>query len=127
MSLAAESSLDRRRHPRVEIMAQVRVKRGRIDTLCELINISVSGALVDLGSLTAPAWIHRGRTLEIHVIHPVDFDTIELEARVVRVEQLPSTTRFGCEFVGLGAAERLALQRLLTMCHPPAGPPPLPR
>lgn len=128
MSVPALSSIERRRHERYDIMAQVRVKRGRIDTLCELVNVSVSGALVDLGSLDPPRWITQGRSLEVHVIHPVDLDTIELEATVVRVEQREDSTRFACEFTDLGATERLALERLIALHAPaPVRPPPLPR
>ncbi|MEM9691695.1 MAG: PilZ domain-containing protein [Myxococcota bacterium] len=115
MSAAMPQGAERRRHERVDLMAQVRVKRGRIDTLTELVNLSESGALIDWGSLKVPSWVAIGREVEVHIIHPATLSSIELKAKVVRVAQDDTTTRFAVEFEKLDAFLRYALADLLQL------------
>jgi c-di-GMP-binding flagellar brake protein YcgR len=119
-------SAERRRHPRYDLIAQVRVKRGRVDYVLELSNISMSGALIELGSLETPKWVEIGRELEVHIVHPIDLDAIEVPARVVRVEG--TATRFAVEFEEVEAATEAGLARLIAAAsgRASAEPPPLP-
>jgi len=127
------SGIERRRHPRYELMAQVRVKRGKVDYIMELHNISMTGALVDMGSLAKPPWVDMDRTVEIGIIHPVDLDTVEVRGRVVRVDRDGDHTRFAVDFE-LDDGNREGVERLVKVAMqseaPPAadrrGPPPLP-
>ncbi len=48
------TGVERRRHERYELMAQVRVQRGGTDYVLDLGNLSLSGALLSLGSLRKP-------------------------------------------------------------------------
>jgi hypothetical protein len=127
MSSDHETDADRRVHPRFDLMAQVRVRRGKVDYLMDLSNISCGGALVDMGSLKAPSWIQRGRSVEIGIINPVALDTVELEAEIVRIEQSDTATRFAVRFVDLDAPTSAQIERLVAIASPePARPPPLP-
>jgi hypothetical protein len=118
---------ERRRHARYDLIAQVRVKRGRVDYVLELSNISMSGALIELGSLDVPRWVEIGREIEVRIVHPVDLDAIEVPARVVRVESDPG--RFAVEFEGVAASVDAGLARLIAAAEGrvSAEPPPLPR
>ena len=86
---------ERRAHPRFELMAQVRVKRGRVDFIMDLCNISQSGALLDMGSLKTPSWVQTGRVVQIFIIHPEDLDTIAVQGEIMRVVKQPATPKPG--------------------------------
>jgi hypothetical protein len=128
------SGIERRRQPRYELMAQVRVKRGKVDYIMELHNISMTGALVDMGSLAKPSWVDMDRTVEIGIIHPVDLDTVEVRGRVVRVDRYGDHTRYAVDFELDDDATREGSDRLVKVAMqseaPPAAdrrrPPPLP-
>ncbi len=122
-----DPSADRRRHPRFDIFAQVRVKRSQSDLLMELTNISESGALVDMGTLAQPSWIDVGRVVEVSIVHPDTLDNIDVEARVVRMSKDERGTRFAVEFVEVDAAVQQALSALVAFAMKSARPPPLPK
>jgi hypothetical protein len=115
-------------------MAQVRVKDGAVDLLADLTNISVSGALIDIGSLCAPSWLKVGRIVDIGIIHPVVLDTIEVGGRIVRVSSTERTS-FAVHYVNVDATVRQNLKRLQDLARaascpvaspPRKRPPPLP-
>src|SRR5690606_8351990 len=122
---------ERRKAPRVELMALVRVKRGKVDLVMELSNISLTGALVDMGSLRPPSWIKERRVVDIGIVHPDDLHVIESRGRSVRIEKAANTTRFAVEFVEVGGSVRRDLERLMarprSSAPPRRMPPPLPR
>jgi hypothetical protein len=115
---------ERRRHTRYELMAQVRVRRGSVDYVLELVNISRSGALVSLGSLQEPRWLSIGRTVELSIIHPEALDTVDLTGRVVRIEE-GARLAFAVEFDPPQPAEAAALDRLLAHALESTRPPPV--
>jgi hypothetical protein len=132
---------DRRAHPRYELMAQVRVKRGQVDYVLDLANISRGGAMFSSGSLKLPPWAAVGRKLEISIIHPVSLDSVDVQGEIVRVVGTATDTKLAVRFVELGAAAQtqidalveLAAQRAPSEAPPPPpgsdakkGPPPLP-
>jgi len=121
---------ERRRHPRYELLAQVRVKGAQSDLVMSLSNISRSGALVDMGSLSTPTWLDVGRELEVGIVHPDTLDLVEVRGRVVRLIKDLNGTLFALEFVELSDDAQAGLNTLLQhACSlPPAKkPPPLPR
>jgi hypothetical protein len=126
---------ERRRHPRYDLLAQVRVKRGAMDTVVELHNVSSSGALLHLGKLRRPAWVEMNRRLEIGIVHPVELDLIELQGRVVRVVEEDTGIALAVEFVDATPEALRGIERLVSTAREsesPASsrrpqPPPLPK
>jgi hypothetical protein len=118
------SGIERRRHPRYELMAQVRVKRGKVDYIMELHNISLTGALVDMGSLAKPPWVELDRVVEIGIIHPVDLDTVEVKGRVVRIDAGGEHTRFAVDFELEDDDVRAGIERLVKLAMASEAPPP---
>ncbi len=112
-------------------MAQVRVKQGRLDYLMDLVNISLGGALLHLGKLDRPGWLAVGRTLEVGIIHPIDYETLLFEGRVVRLVEDEEGTTVAVEFGDLGEEGMEAIGKLVKLAMDeaatPAGPPPLPQ
>jgi hypothetical protein len=126
---APPSGTERRRHPRHELLAQVRVNRGREDIVMEMVNISLSGALIDMGTVQQPRWVDVGRALEIAITHPVSFDLVEVVGKIVRILKDETGTRFAVEFDDLNAEGAAALQSLVALAaegETRRGPPPLP-
>ncbi|MEQ9318112.1 MAG: PilZ domain-containing protein [Polyangiaceae bacterium] len=129
MSNEEPSGADRRRHPRYELLAQVRVKGTQSDLVMSLSNISHSGALVDMGSLDTPPWIDVGRELEVGIVHPDSLDLIEVRGRVVRLTKDEKGCIFALEFLEPTSEARAGLRELVVHAStlPPAKkPPPLP-
>lgn len=124
---AEPQAVERRRHPRFEVMAQVRVKRGRNTYVLEVLDVSESGALVDLGTLARPLWLLVGRRVELHLF-PLEPDRelapIATWARVVRVVAAPGGYRFAVEFEPETPGLREGIARLIALSSP--RPPPLP-
>jgi hypothetical protein len=128
MNEGSGQGAERRRYPRFDLIAQVRVKRGREDVIMELSNISASGALFDMGTITRPSWIAIGRELEVGIVHPVDFDTVELVGRIARIVEDHTGVSVAVDFEALEGASRTGLERLLSLARTPApAPPPLPK
>ena len=125
--------IERRRHPRFELMAQVRVKRGQVDYLAELSNISMSGVLLHLGTLKKPSWIDIGRVLEIGIVHPITLEPVMVHGKVVRISQDEADTSIGANFADLTDEQQRSIERLVSLARhpdeqgPAASPPPLPR
>lgn len=104
---------ERRQHPRFDLVAQVHVKRSRVDVLAELVNVSISGAFLDFGSLRLPAWLKPDRVVDIEIVHPVDLDTIGVQGKVVRVARSETGNGVGVQFVDLTEEAQADLQRLI--------------
>ncbi len=124
---AHPQAIERRRHPRFEVMAQVRVKRGRNTYVLEVLDVSESGALVDLGMLTRPVWLLVGRRVELHLF-PLESEgelaPVATWARIVRVVAAPAGYRFAVEFEAETPGLREGITRLIALSSP--RPPPLP-
>ncbi len=111
-------------------MAQVRVKRGRNSLVLDVVNISESGALVDLGSLEPPSWVRPGRRVEMILFvlgEGEDLEPISAWADIVRVVDDPAGLRFGVCFDDPDGRVAAAIHRLTEAATPrSAQPPPLP-
>lgn len=119
--------IERRRHPRFEVMAQIRVKRGRNAYVADVVNISESGALVDLGTLEQPFWLASGRKVEVILFVPeddVDFSPMSVWADIVRVFETPAGLRFAVQFDDASGDVASAVRRFVEASVP--RPPPLP-
>ena len=118
---------ERRRHQRYELLAQVRVRRGTVDYVVELGNLSLSGALLSLGSLRKPTWVQIGRSAELAIIHPETLDAVDVQGRIVRVAQDESGWSFAVEFIEPDAQAREGILALVVLAAKgKQGPPPLP-
>jgi c-di-GMP-binding flagellar brake protein YcgR len=119
-----QGSPDRRRHARYELIAQVHVRQAKSDYVLELRNISHSGALVVLGSLARPTWIDVDRMVELAIVNPVTLDSVDVRARVVRVQRESEGLIFAVEFVSLTPELQHQIDELTRLGKP--SPPPLP-
>lgn len=127
MSDVAPDSEERRAAPRFEIMAQVRTKRGRVDYVMDIINISRSGVLMDLGDIERPSWLKVGREILFVLFLDGDVETLDLEGKVVRIVEEEQSSHFAVQYVDLTAETRARLESFFTRAGVEnAGPPPLP-
>lgn len=78
------TGIERRRHERFDLMAQVHVKHGTVDFVLELVNISESGAMLELGSLKAPPWVRAGKDVSITLFDEETLEDIVIAASIVR-------------------------------------------
>ena len=118
---------ERRRHERYDLLAQVRVRRGTVDYVVELTNLSLSGALLSLGSLRKPNWVQMGRATELAIINPETFDAVDIRGRIVRVAQDESGWSFAVEFVEPDDVARQGILQLVVLAaRNKQLPPPLP-
>ncbi len=128
--MSEPSGIERRQHPRFELMAQVRVKRGTVDYVMDLSNISRGGALFSMGTLKRPPWSEPGRVLEICIIHPIELAAIDVKGEIVRVNQSANDTLLAVRFVEMSATLQAQIDRLVELAvdpDAPKGPPPLPK
>jgi hypothetical protein len=116
--------IERRVHPRFDLMAQIRVKRGSVTYVLELRNISKSGALIHTGSLKVPTWVRPYRDIQLYVLHPDDVEPIVLAAKIVRVDKTSDGTLFAVHFDGPDEEVKVGIERLIALGRPI--PPPLP-
>jgi len=128
------SGAERRQHTRYELLAQVRVKRGKVDYVLELTNISQSGVLVHLGSLRVPTWVKLQRAVELAVINPETLATVRLHGTIVRLQEVTGSKCFAIVFGDLDSDGRRGLKDLIELAEKPAAPeertptpPPLPK
>lgn len=127
MSQPTGGGIERRRHERVDLVAQVRVSRGQGDIIMELSNISASGAMMHMGMLKRPSWVAMERVIDVSITHPVDLDTVELKARIMRIVEDRSGISLGVCFEDVSPEAHAAIARLLRAGSVRPAPPPLPR
>ncbi len=118
------SGTERRRSPRHELLAQVRVTRGRTDIVMELVNISRSGALIDMGSVKQPNWVDVGRVLDIAITHPISFDLVDVSGREARISKDEHGTRFAVEFGEVSQDTTRRIGELVLLARESEAPPP---
>lgn len=120
---------DRRRHVRIDVMAQVHIKRGQTSLVLEVLNVSESGAFVDLGGIKRPAWAAAGKNVDL-ILFLVDGDadapSIRTAATIVRVIETAEAIGFAVEFCEDVSALARELVHAATP-RPPPLPPKLPR
>ena len=123
---------DRRRHPRYEILAQVRFRRIAATHVMDVGNISRSGLFVRAPDEKALRRVHVAETLELELFTQEELRNVPVRARVVRIvgDGPPERWGFGVEFDGPDDAARAAIAALVAQAAattvPPPEPPPLP-
>jgi len=123
---------DRRRHPRFEILAQVRFRRAATIHVLDVGNMSLSGLFVRTPDEKMLRKVQVGETLELDLFTQEELENVRVTARVVRiVAEGPATVwGFGMEFCGLVADATAAIERFVARAavpsESPPPPPPLP-
>lgn len=121
---------ERREHDRYELLAQVRVKRGKINYLLEVRNVSASGAFIAIDDLRAMPWFRVDQELDMDIFAVEELDNLRIRGRVVRVVEPggSSPAGVGVQFGPMDEATRAILNQLVdhaeaTSIHPPPLPP----
>lgn len=125
---AVSDGSERRRHARFDVMAQVRVKRGRTSLILEVLNISESGAFLDLDDMERPKWLTIGTTVELIAFIPREVEvaiSISTWATIVRIVEGPEGMGFAVQFEDVGEDMANAVGLLIEQAAPK--PPPLPK
>lgn len=109
------------RADRYALMAQVRVRRSSIDYVLDVIDISLSGALIDLGELPRPKWLKVRQEVLLTLL--LDDTQQELKGEVVRIVEDLEGSRFAVRYAPSVALDPL---RAALLKHGRVLPPPLP-
>ena len=109
------------RAERYALMAQVRVRRSELDYVLDVIDISLSGALIDLGELARPKWLKVRQEVLLTLL--LDGEQQELTGEIVRIVEDLEGSRFAIHYTSKVVVEDL---RQLLMAHGRSLPPPLP-
>jgi hypothetical protein len=121
--------MERRTDPRFEIFAQIQVKRGTVNYVMEVRNISRSGMFVSTGSLDRLPQFRVGQTMEADLFIPDELDNVRITGEIVRrVDSGPSGRQgFGVHFSDPPPAVREILDDLVSRAEQKSIiPPPLP-
>lgn len=120
---------ERRAQPRYDIVAQIRVKRGSVNYLMDVRNISMSGAFISSDKLSELSWAREGTQMEIHLFDLEDRRSVDVEASIVRVvgPGEPGKTGFGVRFGKLDEERTRSLFEMVAFASTQSiHPPPLP-
>jgi hypothetical protein len=117
---------DRRRHPRFEMLAQVRFRRATSTHVLDVGNVSVSGLFVRAPDEKLLHQVQVGETLDLDLFTQEELENIRVPARVVRivVEGPAASWGFGAEFADLSAAARTGIERFVERAAGAAARPP---
>jgi Tfp pilus assembly protein PilZ len=121
--------VERRADPRYEILAQIRVKRGTVNYVLEVRNISRSGMFVATGSLDRFPWFRVGQSVEVDLFILDELENLRLAGDIVRlVDSGPDDRQgFGVRFDELEAEARSVLDGLIFRAEQKSiVPPPFP-
>ncbi|MBN1772723.1 MAG: PilZ domain-containing protein [Deltaproteobacteria bacterium] len=123
------TSSERRRHPRYEILAQVRFRHADTNHVLDVANISASGLFVRVTSEAMLRRVEAGERLELDLSTERELVNIRVKARVVRIVGGGEARGwgFGLEFADLDPPVRRAVDRLVAEAASGSlTPPPLP-
>lgn len=115
-------TIERRRHPRFPLLVQITVQRNDEDFVTELLDLSRSGARLDLGC-AGPSWLIARRAIELHV--PSLVGSVALKGSVVRIDQENGHRVLGLRFDEV--LDEATMSAITRAAEDPATPPPLPR
>lgn len=104
---------ERRRHPRYEILAQVRVRHLDTDFVLEVKNLSVSGALIELGSLQRPGWVRIGHHVDLTLFVPEEPESTDVGGPIVRIVEDTRQCAFAVQFANPTPEAQRYLARVL--------------
>ena len=122
--------MERRNFPRYEVMAQIRVKRGRVNYIMDVENLSLSGLFVTSDSIKQMPWFRIGQELEMDIFATEELENIRIHGRIVRItdSDVEGQAGFGVEFTSLPDDAKKKLSMFVdNMAVESIHPPPLPR
>ncbi len=122
-------SVERRGHPRYDIMAQIRVKRGRVNYIMDVKNVSLSGMLVESEAIKQMPWFRIGQELEMDIFTTEELVNVRVNGRIARIVEADGSkpAGFGVEFSELGDQEKERIALLVDLAEKQSiHPPPLP-
>ena len=121
-------SSERRRHQRYDIMAHVRVRRGTVNYILDVTNISLSGLFVSTLGLPRAGQFSAGQSIELNLFLPDVAENIRVLGRIVRMVDRddPPARGFGVEFVDVDEEARLGISLLVDTARDSVVPPPPP-
>ena len=121
--------MERRGFPRYDVMAQIRVKRGRVNYIMDVKNVSLSGLFVTSDSIKQMPWFRIGQELEMDVFTTEELENIRVSGRIARItdSDVEGQAGFGVEFTSLtdDAREKLSMfveDMAVESIHPPPLP-----
>ena len=124
--------MERRRYPRYDIMAHVRVKSGTVNHILDITNISISGVFVSTLGLPRTVQFSAGQSIELNLFLSGVAENVRVLGRIVRTVERedPPASGFGAEFVDVDEEARLGIALLVETARsseaPRPQPPPLP-
>jgi len=110
-------------------MAQIRVKRGHVNYIMEVGNISTGGLYISTTGANKLPWFRVGQELELDVFTTDELENLRVRGRIVRMvqDEEAGVVGFGVEFVRPDEQTRESIRGLVDQV---AGgsyhPPPLP-
>ncbi len=122
-------NIERRGHPRYDIMAQIRVKRGRVNYIMNVKDVSLSGMYVISDKVKQMPWFRIGQNLEIDIFTTEELENIRVNGSIVRmIEDTGAENEgFGVEFTSMEDDTRTRISRLVDLASKKSiHPPPLP-
>ena len=122
-------AMERRKDPRYDIVAQIRVKRGRVNYLMDVRNISMSGAFISSDNVSEFSWAREGTQMEFNLFDLEDLKSVEVKASIVRVIGSGDAGRqgFGVRFEDLDPVQKQRLFEMVAYASTQSiHPPPLP-
>lgn len=114
---------------RFEVMAQIRVKRGRINYIMQARNLSRSGIYISTDSFKQLSWVREEQELEMDLFSSEHLENIRLNGFIVRVNRNGNSEQLGfaVSFTAIPSAEDKKLSHLIELAASGAvRPPPLP-
>jgi hypothetical protein len=94
---------ERRKHPRYDIIAQIRVKRGRINYIMSVKDLSISGIFVATDRIKELTAFRVDQELEMDLFVPDILDNVRVHGRIVRIQDqgADGDSGFGVRFANL--------------------------
>ena len=121
--------VERRAHPRYEILAQVRLRHGKVTHVMDVRDVSRSGLFVAAGDPGRAKRFHIGLRVEMDLFAAEDLENLRVTGLIVRRVDRgePEAIGFGVQFVDVDEATGRALDRLVVLAATHSiRPPPLP-
>ena len=123
-------NMEKRNFPRFEVMAQIRVKRGRVNYIMDVRNVSLSGLFITSDSIKQMPWFRIDQELEMDIFATEELENIRINGIIVRITDSGDDGQagFGVEFISVSDDVREKLSLFVDdMAAESVLPPPLPR
>ena len=123
-------AVEKRKHPRYDILAQIRVKHGKVNYIMDVRNLSLSGMFVSSDNVKKLPWFKIGQELEMDLFATEELENIKVNGIIVRIVEEGDATDlgFGVAFSNLEISALESLDNLIAWAKETTiKPPPLPK